>query len=100
MDLNEKSMNTLWCKHRVNSVIIQMKKTKQRELFAQKFGEYVKKMRKSKDKTQESLAFESDIHSTYVGHIETGKYIPSIFVVSKIAKALKMSLPEFLKGFK
>lgn len=104
-------MNTLWFIHRVLSVIICMgrltyqeylSKGKEKQLkqeFAIEFGKYVRKVRKEKGLTQEELAFKTSLHSTYIGHIETGTYTPSIFVVWKIAEVLKMQLSDFLKGF-
>jgi len=70
-----------------------------KQKFAIEFGKYVRKVRKEKGLTQEELAFKTSLHSTYIGHIETGTYTPSIFVVWKIAEVLKMQLSDFLKGF-
>ncbi len=67
--------------------------------FAIEFGKHVRKVRKEQGLTQEELAFKTSLHSTYIGHIETGTYTPSIFVVWKIAEVLKMNLYDFLKGF-
>lgn len=79
-----------------------LSKGKEKQLkqeFAIEFGKYVRKVRKEKGLTQEELAFKTSLHSTYIGHIETGTYTPSIFVVWKIAEVLKMKLSEFLHGF-
>jgi len=70
-----------------------------KDLFASKFGQYVRGLRKNKGLTQEELAHKANLHSTYIGHIETGTYTPSIFVVWKIAEVLKISLSEFFKNF-
>ena len=43
---------------------------------------------------QEALAHEAGLYRTYVGHIETGKYSPSAYIVYKIAKALKVNVSE------
>lgn len=67
--------------------------------FAVEFGKHIRKIRKEKGLTQEELAFKTGLHSTYIGHIETGTYTPSIFVVWKIAEVLKMNLSELLRGF-
>ena len=67
--------------------------------FAIEFGKYIKRVRKEQSLTQEELAFKANLHSTYIGHIETGTYTPSIFVVWKIARVLKMDLKGLLKGF-
>lgn len=104
-------MNTLWCIHRVSVVINCMgqliynkdcDKKEERKLkgnFSIQFGEHIRKVRKSKGLTQEELAHRANLHSTYIGHIETGTYTPSAFVVWKIAKVLNMELWELLKGF-
>ncbi len=104
-------MKTLWCIHRVFCVIVFMgkpqykeniSKDEERKLkqeFALEFGKYTRKIRKEQHLTQEELAFKTNLHSTYIGHIETGTYTPSIFVVWKIAQVLKMELSELLKGF-
>lgn len=70
-----------------------------KKAFSIKFGEHLKKIRKEKGLTQEELAFKANLHSTYIGHIETGTYTPSLFVVWKIAKVLGMELREILEGF-
>ena len=67
--------------------------------FAIEFGRYVQRVRKEYSLTQEELAYKTNLHSTYIGHIETGTYTPSIFVVWKIAQVLKLDLKELLKGF-
>ncbi|KKQ07217.1 MAG: hypothetical protein US19_C0053G0007, partial [Candidatus Daviesbacteria bacterium GW2011_GWB1_36_5] len=38
------------------------------------------------------------LHLTYVGHLELGKYHPTVFVMWKISKALGVSMNE-LTGF-
>lgn len=70
-----------------------------KDSFSARFGAYVRKVRKQRGLTQEELAHRANLHSTYIGHIETGTYTPSIFVIWKIAQVLKMSLSEFLKDF-
>lgn len=67
--------------------------------FAVEFGKYIQKVRKEQHLTQEDLAYKANLYSIYIGHIETGTYAPSIFVVWKIAQVLKMDLKELLKGF-
>ncbi len=51
-------------------------------------------MRKSKKLTQQELAEKAGLHLTYVGHLELGKYHPTVYVMWKIAKVLKVSLSE------
>ncbi|GAB5506750.1 MAG: hypothetical protein Rhirs2KO_19130 [Rhizobiaceae bacterium] len=46
--------------------------------------------------SQEQLAFEADIHRTYISDLERGFRNPTITVVDRLAKALKMSVGELL----
>lgn len=67
--------------------------------FAKEFGRYIRKVRNDASLSQAELAHQVHLHSTYIGHIETGRYTPSMFVIWKIAQVLKMDLKELLKGF-
>ena len=62
--------------------------------FTHKLAENIRNSRKSKGIGQEALAHEAGLYRTYVGHIETGKYSPSAYIVYKIAKALKVSVTD------
>ncbi|OGE16718.1 hypothetical protein A2858_02555 [Candidatus Daviesbacteria bacterium RIFCSPHIGHO2_01_FULL_36_37] len=61
-------------------------------------SERLKEVRKSKKLTQQELAEKAGLHLTYVGHLELGKYHPTVFVMWKISKALGVSMNE-LTGF-
>lgn len=54
----------------------------------------LKEVRKSKRITQQELAEKAGLHLTYVGHLELGKYHPTVFVMWKIAKALGVPMSE------
>lgn len=54
--------------------------------------------RKRKRLSQEELAGLSEIDRTYLARIEEGKANPSIKVLNKIARKLKIRLYELLKG--
>lgn len=54
----------------------------------------LREVRKSKKLTQQELADKAGLHLTYVGHLELGKYHPTVFVMWKIAKALGVSIKE------
>lgn len=58
------------------------------------FGEKVRKVRKLKGLTQEELAHESKLHSTYIGQIERGIRNPSLINIHKLVKALNISISE------
>lgn len=54
----------------------------------------LREVRKSKKLTQQELADKAGLHLTYVGHLELGKYHPTVFVMWKISKALGVSMNE------
>lgn len=56
----------------------------------------VRVLRNSRGWTQERLAEEIDIHSTYVSRIESGKKLPTVIIICKIAEALGVSAHELL----
>ena len=59
-------------------------------------GNKIKKIRQRKKMSQEKLAFESNLHRTYISDIERGSRNVSIKNIEKIAKALKVSLKELM----
>ena len=67
---------------------------KLRKEFTSRLSERLKEVRKSKKMTQQELAEKAGLHLTYVGHLELGKYHPTVFVMWKIAKALDVSMNE------
>ncbi len=70
-----------------------------RKEFTQQLATHLKDVRKKKKVSQEELAHRAGLNSAYIGHLERGIYSPTLFVVWKIAKALDITLDEFLKGF-
>lgn len=58
------------------------------------FGETVRKKRKSAGLSQEELAEKLGIHRTYMSFIERGIRNPSLLMIFKISRALKIKLPE------
>ena len=59
-------------------------------------GNRVKKRRKEMEYTQEQLAEKIGISRAYMGFIEQGRNAPSLEVLQKIARALKISPSELL----
>lgn len=55
-------------------------------------GKNIKKYRLASKLTQEELAEIVGIHPTYVGKLESGKNNPSIKMIYKITRSLKISL--------
>lgn len=60
----------------------------------EKLGKRIKQLRIKQGLTQEKLAESAKIDYSYLNLIESGKRNPSIKVVVKIARALRVSLSE------
>lgn len=60
----------------------------------EKLGKKVQKLRKSLGYTQEELAEKLNISRTHMGHIEQGRKSPSLKLMDKLAKALKVKVPD------
>lgn len=67
---------------------------KLRREYTKRLSEKLRETRKSKKMTQQELAEKAGLHLTYVGHLELGKYHPTVFVMWKIAKALNVDMNE------
>lgn len=61
-----------------------------------KFGLKVRKFRKEKKLSQESLSFKADLHRTYIGMIERGEKNITLINIEKIAKALEIDIKDLL----
>lgn len=61
-----------------------------------KFGDRVKRIRKSKNWSQEELAKRAHLHRTYIGSIERSERNISLLNIERIAKALKVSLKDLI----
>ena len=59
-------------------------------------GNRIKRKRKLLNLTQEELAAKVGISPVYVGYIEQGRNTPSLEVLEKIAKALKIKTSELI----
>ncbi|MGA0539433.1 helix-turn-helix domain-containing protein [Neotabrizicola sp. VNH66] len=51
-------------------------------------GRNVKRYREMKGISQEALAFDADLHRTYVSGVERGVRNPTVLIVAKLATAL------------
>ena len=67
---------------------------KLRREYTKRLSERLREARKSKRMTQQELAEKAGLHLTYVGHLELGKYHPTVYVMWKISKALGVSIDE------
>jgi transcriptional regulator with XRE-family HTH domain len=62
------------------------------------FGQNVRRIRGASGLTQERLADKADLDPTYISGIERGVRNPSLLIISRLAKALGVSLSELCKG--
>ncbi|MBQ8460188.1 helix-turn-helix transcriptional regulator [bacterium] len=58
------------------------------------FGEQVRIKRLEAEFSQEEFAEKLGIHRTYMSFIERGMRNPSLLLIFKISRALKIKLPE------
>lgn len=61
------------------------------------FGKTLKLKRKLSGLSQEELAEKLGIHRTYMSFIERGMRNPSLLMIFKISRALKINLPELFE---
>lgn len=57
-----------------------------------KLGKRLKAVREKKKFTQEELALEAGLNRAYIGYIERGERNPTIFTMSRLARALGVKL--------
>ncbi len=60
------------------------------------FGERVRELRKERELSQEELSYKADLHRTYIGMIERAEKNITLLNISKIARALDVSISELL----
>jgi transcriptional regulator with XRE-family HTH domain len=61
------------------------------------FGQVLRELRLAHGLTQESLAFASEYHPTYIGQLERGKKSPSLRTIMRLAGVLDTPGSEMLK---
>jgi transcriptional regulator with XRE-family HTH domain len=61
------------------------------------FGVILRDIRKERGLSQETLAFESGYHPTYIGQMERGKKSPSLRTIMNLAGALDTPGSEMLR---
>ena len=60
-------------------------------------GKRLKKKRKELEMTQEDVAYKVGISRAYMGYIEQGRNVPSVKVLEKISKVLKINLSDLFE---
>lgn len=72
---------------------------KEKKEFAGSIGKHLRKIRETKEISQEQLSIKAGYYHTYVNKIEQGKYSPSLHTIWRLSYALGMSLTDFFKDF-
>lgn len=62
------------------------------------FGETLRRLRTARAISQESLAFSSGYHCTYISQLERGKKNPTLRAIICLARALRISGSDILKA--
>lgn len=57
-------------------------------------GVNIQRLRRDADLSQEELGDRADVHQTYLSQVEGGKRNPSVDILERIAKALKVDIAE------
>lgn len=70
----------------------------ERKQFVKKLISAIKTARSNKGYMQQDLADLARLDLSYVNKIENGKYIPTSYVLWRIAKAMDMTLSDLTKG--
>ena len=60
-------------------------------------GLNVRRLREARGLSQEELAFQAELHRTYISGVERGVRNPTITVLAKIAQALKVGPDQLLR---
>jgi transcriptional regulator with XRE-family HTH domain len=66
--------------------------------FLKAFGKRLASLRNSKKLSQEELANRAGLHAVAITYIETGKRLPKLNTVHKLATGLGISVEELFKG--
>ena len=61
------------------------------------FAKALRRARKSRDMSQETLGFDSGYHRTYISMLERGQMNPSLRTILSIAAALKMPAAQLVR---
>lgn len=79
---------------------MQRRGRRQKALTAEElFGVALREIRKQRGFTQETLAFETGYHPTYIGQLERGRKSPSLRTIIGLATVLKILPSELMQRF-
>lgn len=64
------------------------------------FGIRIRELRKQNGYSQEEFAEQVGMHRTYLGGLERGERNPTLTIMMRLAKGLRVSLSELTVGIK
>lgn len=67
---------------------------------AAEIGEHIYRLRYARDLTQQELADAAGLNAMHISHLETGRKMPSVDTLLKIAAALGVTLDYLVGGAK
>lgn len=62
--------------------------------LAKRIGKRISYWRRERELTSEALAYENDVSKGYMSDIENGNKLPSLSMLSKIARALDVDIKD------
>ncbi|HOX96455.1 MAG TPA: helix-turn-helix transcriptional regulator [Candidatus Woesebacteria bacterium] len=68
-----------------------------KEKLSKLIGKRIREEREKRGLSQEALAGDAGLYRTYVGHLENGRYMPTIFTIYRVAEVLKIDPLSLLK---
>ena len=80
------------------SRVMSRKYSQKEQAFLKDIGQNIRDARDKQTMSQEALAMAADLDRSYMGSVERGERNISIINLSKIAKALNLTLSQLLKG--
>ena len=87
-------------KYHNDSIIFMGKRfTKSEKEHLSKIGKNIREVRSDRNLSQESLASLAGLDRTYIGGVERGERNISVLNITKIAKALNVSINQLFKDF-
>lgn len=93
----QENVNMIKPRQKADLLTSEQKKA-EKEKFKKSLAIIIKNARKAKGFKQEDVSALANLNLTYVNHLERGVYIPTSYVLWKIAKALNISFSELVKG--
>ncbi len=67
------------------------------EVLCERFGRALRRRREALGVSQERLAFDAQLHRTYIGLLERGQRNPTLAIISRLADALGTTMTSLVR---